>query len=406
VSSYGQTLYWEQTKTSPPHFSGSLLPYGNSLFLGSDSGLFHSPDSGDSWESVQGILGQTGIVMIYRHESVLLAEIVTPFRTDSYTLYESSDGGTEWDSVGYLSAGQYYLWSSNAVMVQGSALENGVYISTDSGHTWNCVSCAYNPELPVTAVLSDSLVVMLTFMPGSRHLARSTDLGYTWKNLDMFDSSMYPVAAVGNTIFASVGADLYRSRDQGENWEKILDSVRFKIFQKDTIYALTSKERLNISTDRGSSWSQTTNVGLPSLDFSEWVASDGRMYARFASGELYRTTLPLRSGVSAANDHAATNRIVCSPNPFDERTVLTFENCSHGVMYMDVMNSLGASVLRETIPDVNGYQQYSADLSSLPAGAYYIRLVCPADGWSATASVIKTGAAQAPWKLDLHDLVK
>lgn len=104
--------------------------------------------------------------------------------------------------------------------------------------------------------------------------------------------------------------------------------------------------------------------------------------------------------------HLRQTEMYAFPNPFEQKTVLTFENCSRGVMYMDVVNTLGVSVLRETLPDVNGYQQYLADLSTLPAGAYYIRLVCPADGWSATASVIKTGAAQAPWKLDLHSLVK
>jgi hypothetical protein len=104
--------------------------------------------------------------------------------------------------------------------------------------------------------------------------------------------------------------------------------------------------------------------------------------------------------------HLRQTEMYAFPNPFEERTVLTFENCSRGVMYMDVVNTLGQSVLRETLPDVDGYQQYSADLSTLAAGAYYIRLVCPADGWSATASVIKTGAAQAAWKFDLHELVK
>jgi hypothetical protein len=105
-------------------------------------------------------------------------------------------------------------------------------------------------------------------------------------------------------------------------------------------------------------------------------------------------------------NHLRQTEMYAFPNPFEERTVLTFENCSRGVMYMDVVNTLGQSVLRETLPDVDGYQQYAADLTALPAGAYYIRLVCPADGWSATASVIKTGAAEAAWKFDLHELVK
>ncbi|HEY6171810.1 MAG TPA: hypothetical protein VIX80_06100, partial [Candidatus Kapabacteria bacterium] len=97
--------------------------------------------------------------------------------------------------------------------------------------------------------------------------------------------------------------------------------------------------------------------------------------------------------------------VIVYPNPLTQKTTLTFENCTSGVMYMEVVSSIGASVLREEIPDVDGLQQYAADLSALPAGAYHIRLVCPADGWSAGTNVIKTGAAVAPWSLDLRKMV-
>jgi hypothetical protein len=104
-------------------------------------------------------------------------------------------------------------------------------------------------------------------------------------------------------------------------------------------------------------------------------------------------------------DHLKTTQMYAYPNPLDQKTTLTFENCTSGVMYMDVVNRLGVSVIREEIPDVDGLQQYAADLSGLPAGAYHIRLVCPADGWSTGTSVIKNGAAVVPWKLDLKKMM-
>jgi hypothetical protein len=94
------------------------------------------------------------------------------------------------------------------------------------------------------------------------------------------------------------------------------------------------------------------------------------------------------------------------PNPCDEKTVLVFDNCTGGKMLLDVMNSAGQFVDHEETPGGYGVQEYAVFLNTLPAGAYFLRLSCPADGWSATTSVIKTGAAEAPWKLDLHSLVK
>jgi hypothetical protein len=93
-----------------------------------------------------------------------------------------------------------------------------------------------------------------------------------------------------------------------------------------------------------------------------------------------------RKALSASN-----NNLPATPNPFIQKTVLTFDNCSNGVMYMEVVNSLGKVMLREEIVNVDGLQQYSADLSMLVPGAYHIRLVCPAEGWSATANVVKMG---------------
>ncbi len=88
---------------------------------------------------------------------------------------------------------------------------------------------------------------------------------------------------------------------------------------------------------------------------------------------------------------ATGNSLLAAPNPFVQKTILTFDNCSSGKMYMEVVNTLGKIMLREEIVDVDGVQQYSANLSMLVPGAYHIRLVCPADGWSATATVVKVG---------------
>lgn len=101
----------------------------------------------------------------------------------------------------------------------------------------------------------------------------------------------------------------------------------------------------------------------------------------------------------------SSTQMYAFPNPCEQNMVLTFENCSLGVLELQVVNSIGVSVVRERIVDVDGLQQYAVDMSSLPAGAYHIRLVCPADGWSASTSVIKSGAAVTPWKLDLRKMM-
>jgi hypothetical protein len=66
-------------------------------------------------------------------------------------------------------------------------------------------------------------------------------------------------------------------------------------------------------------------------------------------------------------------QVYASPNPLDQKTVLTFENCSAGVLQLQVFNSIGVVVQQEEVVDVDGVQQYAVDMSSLAAGVYHIR---------------------------------
>jgi photosystem II stability/assembly factor-like uncharacterized protein len=374
LSSYGQILQWQQTKSDLPPFSGYLSTYENSLYCASESGLFYSPDSGDSWERVNGVLGSANIAMIYRHEKTLYVEIVALGPTDTYVLYELKDGGSQWDSVTTLGAGQYYSWSHNAIMLQGSALENFVQVSSDNGITWICASCPYEPEEPQAALLGDSILVMLTRKPGSMHFVYSTDLANSWTNINIFDSSIYPVAVRGNTIFAMVGADLYRSMDRGANWQMILGSVGYKIFQEDTIYALAGSNSMVISTDRGSSWATITNDGIPSLDFGEWVVGDGKMYAKFASGALYRTILPILSGVHAGKSSVYSNALTVYPNPAKDEVQIELEAAEQGVVRMELYDELGGCVIRREQAVTKGKQTISISTRELSEGIYNVRI--------------------------------
>ncbi|MFI5263946.1 MAG: T9SS type A sorting domain-containing protein, partial [Candidatus Kapaibacterium sp.] len=99
------------------------------------------------------------------------------------------------------------------------------------------------------------------------------------------------------------------------------------------------------------------------------------------------------------------HHLLAYPNPCDQSTVLTFDNCTGGKMIVDVISSSGEECLHEETPGGFGLQQYGLFLNDLAAGNYLVRLSCISDGWSTTTNIIKTGAAQAPWNLDLHKMM-
>ncbi len=101
----------------------------------------------------------------------------------------------------------------------------------------------------------------------------------------------------------------------------------------------------------------------------------------------------------------SAEHLLAYPNPCDQSTVLTFDNCTGGKMTVDVISSNGKYCQHEETPGGYGIQQYGLSMTDLAAGNYIIRLSCISDGWSTTTHVVKTGAALAPWKLDLHKMI-
>ncbi|MEI8135520.1 MAG: T9SS type A sorting domain-containing protein [bacterium] len=100
-----------------------------------------------------------------------------------------------------------------------------------------------------------------------------------------------------------------------------------------------------------------------------------------------------------------TNHLLAYPNPCDESTVLTFDNCTGDKMIIDVLSTSGEYCQHEETPAGFGLQQYGLSLTSLPAGIYIVRLSCISDGWTALVKIMKTGAAIEPWHFDLHKMM-
>jgi hypothetical protein len=183
--------------------------------------------------------------------------------------------------------------------------------------------------------------------------------------------------------------------------------------------ALDDKIDMFVSYYHGSGWADTitaTNSGyrsfIESTPYAETSDDNGNQIAQVGGIQMLvgARNIPVHPNpvFSVSGRHSldtSVHHLLAYPNPCDERTVITFDNCSGGTMQVDVINMLGTVVRHNQTPGGFGVQQFAVALNELPAGAYVIRLSCPADGWSATTSVIKAGTAETPWSLNLHEVV-
>ena len=174
------------------------------------------------------------------------------FETSSGTLYVSTQTGiyksprdaTAWTPIDthiHTSGGKMAMAEHNGILYIVSTDE--ILASTDNGETWNAF-CP-KPEGHATGLIitdgtqatgsqADITMYLALKYKGKKHqgknkgIFRSTDAGAHWEHLNNGMAGeriypIYPVAAIGNTVFAGTNEGLYRLN--GEVWEEILIDV-------------------------------------------------------------------------------------------------------------------------------------------------------------------------------------
>lgn len=207
----------------------SLIAVGDTIFAGTDRGIFISANNGDLWQS-------TG-------SGTTSGEYVTSLAaTDSSII-----------------AGTFY----------------GIIRSTDRGITWEpAVADSQIVWLEITNLQTAGKNVLAGTFQG---MYMSGDKGKTWRkaNTGIVSTSIYSLAASGSTIFAS-SSGIFRSTDQGASWREVNNGITAtefgypfinKLFVKDSlIFAATEGSGIFISADNGESWLQSNSGFLTGPD--------------------------------------------------------------------------------------------------------------------------------------------
>ena len=325
------------------------------------NGIFQSSDTGKTWTPTDTGLTDGNVYNLASQGKEVFA--CTP--TSGFL---STDGGLHWTGMPpwearYPPYGALYrpVYSPPYLEIAcrrllGGTRSDGVFLSTDDGHSWTAVNNGFPPPIPLYEVGYPSIFSLAfagtSLIAGTDEgLFFSTDVGGQWT---ASDSGWVP-GGVG--CFASRGVDVFAGSPNG-------------VFH---------------SSNGGKAW-RAVNAGLINPGITALAVSGTDLFAAvFEDGVWMR---PLAEMIASAQDELsatqATFRLEQNyPNPFNPTTTIRYAIPRRGSVRITVFNVLGQEVGRlvDGVQDA-GYHDVRFDGTRLASGIYFYRIL--AGGFSQT----------------------
>ena len=231
----------------------AVSPNGD-VFAGSQSGLWRSTDSGNTW-GLTSIRSDVYCVSTDSNGIVYAALFNSP--SGGRTLFRSTDRGETFTQINDNPAQGYAILKIIA-LPSGSLLAGtdgaGLFRSTDAGTTWTPAGLSWLTVRDVR-VASSGYVYAGT----DSGIYRTLDTGKTWGNIGLIHRSVYSVLNLGSgPIFAGTDSGIYRSTDGGLSWEQCgsdTDSYASIVADDSSKRVIAGTNHgILVSTDEGASW--------------------------------------------------------------------------------------------------------------------------------------------------------
>jgi photosystem II stability/assembly factor-like uncharacterized protein len=284
------------------------------------TGVWLSPDGGDSWKRAGGSLwNESRVFGLTVHPK----EPRTVFAGANDGLYKSTDGGQSFARLDS-PMNEMDVWRIAVDPVAPDTIYAGtrpaaLFRSVDGGAHWQKLNADIADECPNVRV---PRVTALTVDPSDHRVVwagievdgvrRSTDGGDSWSRIAaIHDPDIHDIAVTvngGTTVLTSTPGEIFASHDRGDSWEGLgvrdQFSLRYcrhlaqKADDPATLFCATGNGAsgdagaIQRSTDGGKSWEPAKlpdEPNSPIWNFATHPADPGLVLACSHYGELYAT---------------------------------------------------------------------------------------------------------------------
>ncbi len=246
------------------------------------SGIYKSTDGGAHWVAINNGLpanqGATGALPLVIGFALDPAHSTTLYAgTFGNGLYRSTDGGSNWSSVGTgMRSASVTALAFEPSTLLAATLGAGVYQSADGGGTWTPSNANLDVGI-VNSLLSDPASPATVYAALSDGVYRSADGGGTWQTLNN-GLPIAPVSALASRpgspptlLAATLGGGIFQSADGGGTWSAssqgltdlsisslVVDPTNSQTLYAGTDHSTTASQRVFKSADGGATWTQTS----------------------------------------------------------------------------------------------------------------------------------------------------
>lgn len=370
---------WTRVNAVPASDVASVIVRGTTIYAGTDSAIYISPDGGTTWTRSATIPNSPMLVdAIGVFDGKLFAG------TGGKGVYMSSNNGQSWQA---LSQG---LTGTGSTFISSFAERSGIlYAATMGGGVFALQQNVWVQVGDLQNLQAGNVYSLL--VKGDTLLAAAGGNGYVWilppgatswrgVQIAPFAGQAHIINSLtiwNGAILAGGSYSVYRSTDNAETWEfsgfglTVNNTVNFAPLGTMLYSSFSTVNTRIYRSVNGRDWDL-----VESIPFTYSIASAGsKLYAARYDGLWFNqyTTTAVQEDLSVPERIALHQNY---PNPFNPETVIRFELPSASQVSLTVYNSIGQKIA--TI--INGHREAGAhrvtwNSGNLPGGVYFYRLL-------------------------------